>query len=115
MHFCLHFNQMNAQLIDNYKTYQLVDILTYDLGYWHDYNVCSQPPLLPPLPLNGDYWLLEGRPQDPRHLGTSFALNWHYSWDHQDLRFQRALFVTVSLVFDIWPVDFGTKPEIKIG
>ena len=90
-------------------------ILTYDLGYWHDYNVCSQPPLLPPLPLNGDYWLLEGRPQGPRHLGTSSALNWHYSWDHQDLRFQTALFVTAFLVSDIWPADFGTKPKIKIG
>ena len=115
MHYCLHLNQMNAQLIDNYETYQLVDILTYDLGYWHDYNVCSQPPLLPPLPLNGDYWLLEGRPQGPRHLGTSSALNWHYSWDHQDLRFRTALFVTAFLVSDIWPVDFGTKPKIKIG
>ena len=115
MHLCLNFNQMNAQSIDNYKTYQLVGILTYDLGYWHDYNVCSQPPLLPPLPLNGDCWLLEGRPQGPRHLGTSSALNWHYSWDHQGLRFRTALFVTAFLVSDIWPADFGTKPKIKIG
>ena len=92
---------------NNEKTYQLVDILTCDLDYWHGCSVCSQPLQLPQQLWNDDCLVPRvGHLQVLWPLDTNFASNLHF-FVEISIRSNSSLnqiFITTNLL--IWLYDY---------